>query len=204
LDKVIPLPIKASAADDDPISLDDRDDDALMLMARAGVHRAFEILVRRYQRMALVTAMKYLGDRQSAEDAAQNSFVDLFRSLASYRPEGKLRAYLATIVINHCRMTRRRERGEASMRQLLGGLEAAMAPSRHDDDELQSREAQRLLDAALLTLSPKLREVVVLRYAAGLSHQQIGEALGLRLGTVKSRLFAGIAKLGRALEAVEP
>ncbi len=202
MNKVIALPIEGKRPDG-AISLEERDDDGLMLMARAGVPQAFEILVRRHQRMVLVTAMKYLGNLQSAEDVAQSSFVDLFRSLASYRPEGKLRAFLATIVINNCRMAKRHERSEAGMRQDLIGLESPPAVSTNHERELQSREAQRLLDAALLTLSPKLREVLVLRYAAGLSHQQIGEALGLRLGTVKSRLFAAVAKLGQALETLE-
>jgi RNA polymerase sigma-70 factor, ECF subfamily len=200
LDNVVKLPVKGNAGDS--ISLEDRDDDALMLMARAGMDRAFEILVKRHQRMALGTAVKYLGDRSLAQDIAQSSFVDLLRSLASYRPDGKFRAFLAKIVINNCRMAKRRERSEASLRQELYSLTDGAASSENDEGELQRREQQRLLDAALLALSPKLREVLVLRFAAGLSYQQIGEALDIRLGTVKSRLFAGVEMLGRALEEV--
>jgi RNA polymerase sigma-70 factor, ECF subfamily len=201
LDNVVKLPVKGNASDS--ISFEDRDDDALMLMARAGEERAFEILVKRHQRMALGTAAKYLGERSLAEDIAQNSFVDLMRCLASYRPEGKFWAFLAKIVINNCRMAKRRERSEATMRQGLGALVDGTGLSENDEAELCRREQQRLLDVALLTLSPKLREVMVLRFAAGLSYQQIGEALDIRLGTVKSRLFAGVEMLGRALEEVE-
>ena len=203
LDKVLVLPVKGNGADNNPISLQDRDDDALMLMARAGVNQAFEILVRRYQRMALGTAVKYLGDRLSAEDIAQNSFVDLLRCLASYRPDGKFRAYFAKIVINNCRMANRRERNEVNKRQGLSSLSDELDPSESDEGVLRRREKQRMLDTALRTLSPKLREVLVLRYAAGLSNRQIGEALGIRVGTVKSRLFAGVERLSRELEAME-
>jgi RNA polymerase sigma-70 factor, ECF subfamily len=203
LDKVVVLPIKGRSPASQPTSWEDRDDDALMLMARAGESRAFEILVKRHQRMALGTAIKYLGDRSLAQDIAQISFVDLLRSLGSYRPDGRFRAFLAKIVINNCRMANRHERSEANLRQGLGSLPGGIEPSEGDEGELQRRERQRLLDAALLTLSSKLREVLVLRYAAGLSHQQIGEALGLRLGTVKSRLFAGVEKLSQALEEME-
>jgi RNA polymerase sigma-70 factor (ECF subfamily) len=202
VDRVLVLPVKGNAPDSELISLRDRDDDALMLMARAGVHRAFEILVRRHQRMALGTAIKYLGNRLLAEDIAQNSFMDLFRCLASYRPEGKFRSFFATIVINNCRMANRRERSEAAMREGLFPLGLRTEPTVSDDGELERREEQRLLDATLLTLSPKLREVLVLRFAAGLSHQQIAEALRIRIGTVKSRLFAGMAKLSQALEVI--
>jgi RNA polymerase sigma factor (sigma-70 family) len=159
--------------------------------------------VKRHQRMALGTAIKYLGDRLAAEDIAQNSFVDLFRCLTSYRPQGKFRAFLAAIVINNCRMAKRRERSEAAMRQGLFTLAEETKPAEAGEAALRRREEQRLVDAALLALTPKLREVLVLRYAAGLSQQQIGQALGIRLGTVKSRLFAGVAKLSRALEGME-
>jgi RNA polymerase sigma factor (sigma-70 family) len=203
LDKVIVLPVRGNKPENGPLSLEDRDDDALMLMARAGVDRAFEVLVKRHQRMALGTAIKYLGDRLAAEDIAQNSFVDLFRCLTSYRPQGKFRAFLAAIVINNCRMAKRRERSEAAMRQGLFTLAEETKPAEAGEAALRRREEQRLVDAALLALTPKLREVLVLRYAAGLSQQQIGQALGIRLGTVKSRLFAGVAKLSRALEGME-
>ncbi len=178
----------------------DQDDDTLMMMTRSGERRAFDILVLRYQRLALGIARKYLGDLLLAEDVAQNSFLDLFRCARSYRPEGKLRGFLTRIVINNCRMVRRRVKSEANTHQAFVEQTAVDA---QESPEAYHLEQRRLLDQAVSSLSPKLREVVVLRYAAGLSYQEIAEALGIRLGTVKSRLFAAIAKLGRRLEALE-
>jgi DNA-directed RNA polymerase specialized sigma24 family protein len=137
LDKVIVLPVKGNKPENGPLSLEDRDDDALMLMARAGIDRAFEVLVKRHQRMALGIAIKYLGDRPAAEDIAQNTFVDLFRSLTSYRPEGKFRAFLAAIVINNCRMAKR---SEAAMRQGLYALTEETKPVEAGEAALRRRE----------------------------------------------------------------
>ena len=198
LDKVIRLPLRGAEGQNDPILLED----ALMLMARAGVERAFEVLVRRHQRMALRTAAKYLGDASLAEDAAQNSFLDLLRCVPTYRPDGKFRAFLARIVINNCRMANRRARSEASKRQGFSSMAEEAAPF-VEAPEVGQLERRRLLDAAIRALSPKLREVLILRYAADLSLKEIGETLGLRIGTVKSRLFAGTEKLGKALEEME-
>ena len=202
MDKVVPLPIRGKHVEDRQVSLEERDDDALMLMVRAGEDRAFEVLVRRHQRMALATAAKYLGDPNAAEDAAQNSFLDLLRHATAYRPEGKFRAFLAKIVINQCRMANRRARSEATKQRGLFSLYQTAPPSNHHDT-VRQREQQRLLDEALTHLSPKLRDVIILRYTAALSLKEIGETLGIRLGTVKSRLFAGVEKLSRALEAMD-
>jgi RNA polymerase sigma-70 factor (ECF subfamily) len=150
--------------------------------------------------MALAIAGKYLGDPLFAEDVAQNSFISLFRHAQSYRPEGKLRGFLTKIVINNCRMAKRRMKSEANTHQAFVAQTTAFA---HESPEAYLLEQRCLLDKAVCSLSPKLREVVVLRYAAGLSYQEIAETLGIRLGTVKSRIFAAIAKLSRSLEAFE-
>jgi RNA polymerase sigma-70 factor (ECF subfamily) len=200
VEKVVRLPLSYDDAEKEPISLTDQDDDTLMLMTRSGEGRAFDALVRRYQRMALGIAGKYLGDPLLAEDVAQNSFIDLFRHAHLYRPEGKLRGFLTKIVINNCRMAKRRVKSEANTHQ---AFVAQMTVDSHESPKAHHLEQRRLLDRAVSSLSPKLREVVVLRYAAGLSYREISEVLGIRLGTVKSRIFAAIAKLSRSLEAFE-
>jgi RNA polymerase sigma factor (sigma-70 family) len=202
VNEVVRLPSRGRDARNKPILLKDRDDDALMLMVRAGEDRAFEVLVRRHQRMALGTAMKYLGDPNSAEDAAQNSFIDLLKCVPSYHPGGKFRAFLAKIVINNCRMANRRARSEASKQRGLFSLQQTTPPET-DRDSFGRWEQRRQFNDALSRISPKLREVLILRYAADLSLKEIGETLGIRLGTVKSRLFVGMEKLGQTLEAME-
>lgn len=202
MDEVVRLPFRGKSDANTPFLLEDRDDDALMWMVRAGEDRAFEVLVRRHQRMALGTAMKYLGDSSSAEDAAQNSFIDLLKCAPSYRPDGKFRAFFARIVINNCRMANRRARSEASKQRGFLSLHQASS-AEAECDTLEQQEKQRKVHEGLSRVSPKLREVLILRYAADLSLKEISETLDIRLGTVKSRLFAGMEKLGKILEAVE-
>ncbi|MBN2716244.1 MAG: sigma-70 family RNA polymerase sigma factor [Deltaproteobacteria bacterium] len=198
--KVVRLPLRFDSRKNESISLADLDDDTLMVMTRSGEECAFDVLVCRHQRMVLCVARKYLGDPLYAEDAAQNAFLDLYRHTQSYRPEGKLRAFLTKIVINQCRMTRRRMTSEA---KTLLAFAAQSTMDTLDTPNAYTTEQQRLLDRAVCALRPKLREVVVLRYAAGFSYQEISETLGIRPGTVKSRIFSAIARLGASLEAYE-
>jgi RNA polymerase sigma-70 factor (ECF subfamily) len=175
------------------VALEERDDDELMLCARGGRLEGFDVLVRRHQLRALTVATKYLGDPEEASDAVQNAFVELYRYLPRYRAQGKFTGLLARVVINQCRMAVRQRRTRFR-------VEAAAGAEKQPDEELADqllieREKRRDVERLVARLSPKLREVLVLRLAGGLSYQEIGNALDLRLGTVKSRLFSALAKL---------
>ncbi len=175
------------------VPLDRRTDDQLMLLARGGKPEAFDALVLRHQVMVYRIALKYLGDPMRAQDVAQDCFVELHRALATYSPQGKLVSFLGKITINHCRMALRAERSEhrALNRMLkLDPHAPALAEELLLEDE-RRREVERHLNA----ISPKLREVVILRFGAEMTYKQIAETLQIRLGTVKSRLFAGLEKL---------
>jgi RNA polymerase sigma-70 factor (ECF subfamily) len=179
-------------------ALSARSDDELMLLARGGRREAFDQLVRRHQRGALQLAARYLGNASFAREAAQNAFVELHRGLDRYRPRERFAFYLKRVVLNQCRMLGR------SMRIRERALEnAASEPARASaplpDEALLAREHRLDVDRALQTLSPKLREVVALRYAGEHSLEEVGEILGLPLGTVKSRLFSALEKLRDAL-----
>lgn len=171
----------------------DHSDDELMLLARAGRRDAFDDLVRRHQGFALRVAYKYLGSSAGARDAAQSSFLELYRGLSRYRAEGKFRAYFHRIVVNQCRMAHRRGRRDARL------VEQAAPVLGGEDDVVVSRERRRDVERALLQLSDKLRVVIVLRFAGGLSYQEIADALDVPVGTVKSRVFGGLARLRELL-----
>ena len=68
-------------------------------------------------------------------------------------------------------------------------------------DALLEREQRRTVEKALARLSPKLRDVLVLRFAGELSYKEIAAALGIRMGTVKSRIFSGLEKLNQLMKA---
>ena len=188
--KLISLPTK------EPVEarLSDRSDDELMLLSRSGADRAFEELVRRHQRRVLRVAAKYCGSAAVGADVAQNAFLELYRAVPGYRPRERFSSFLLQIVLNQCRMAQR-----SSTRRDRYVNELALEPTGDagppPDSLLLQAERRREVEAALSHLSPKLRDVVVLRFAADLSYQEIAETLDLPLGTVKSRLFAGLKDL---------
>src|SRR5690349_17874635 len=79
-------------------------DDELALLARGGDRAAFEALVRRHQRAVLSFATRFFGQAAIAADVAQETFLDVLRGLARYRPEGKFAIWLYRIALNRCRM----------------------------------------------------------------------------------------------------
>jgi RNA polymerase sigma factor (sigma-70 family) len=182
-----------------PASVAARDDDDWMLLARSGRPGAFDELVKRHQASVLAVAYRYLGQREAAKDAAQNTFVEVYRRLADYRPQGRFRAYLHRILLNQCRMTVRSRGIRRRFQERLEREEedAAALP----DEQILARERQRQVERALLRLSEKLRAVVVLHFSGELSHADIAEALDIKVGTVKSRLSAALVLLREELEA---
>jgi RNA polymerase sigma-70 factor (ECF subfamily) len=171
-------------------ALERREDDALMALARGGNREAFEQLVVRHQRAVLRIAAKYLGDVSAAKDACQTAFLEIFRDLAQYRPQGRFPHYLRRVVLNQCHQAARR--GRMIERAPLDPV--AISPTQ-PDEAILAEERRRLIDAELAKLSDKLRDVVVLRYAGEHSLEEIAAILELPLGTVKSRLFAAMTAL---------
>jgi RNA polymerase sigma-70 factor (ECF subfamily) len=175
-----------------------RGDDELMLLARGGHPTAFDELVRRHQPRVVRMAARYLGDRAAAADAAQAAFVELYRALPSYRPRGKLQAFLYRVLLNQCRMAWRARRSEARAADVLASepAEASQLP----DEAILAGERTREVETALAELSPKLREVLVLRFASELSYDEIAATLEVPLGTVKRRIFDGMERLRVIME----
>ncbi len=176
-----------------------RDDDDWMLLARNGRPGAFDELVKRHQAAALAVAYRYLGQPDAAKDAAQNAFVEIYRRLPDYRPQGRFRAYLHRILLNQCRMAARSRGIRRRLDERLAHGEEA--PAALPDEQILARERQRQVERALLALSDKLRSVVVLHFSGELSHGEIADALGIKVGTVKSRLNAALVRLRAEMEA---
>jgi RNA polymerase sigma-70 factor (ECF subfamily) len=201
--RLVPAPalgaqtVEPAVVDEAP-PLESRSDDELMLLARGGLDVAFDVVVRRHQARALRVAARYLGRIALAPDAVQNTFLELYRALPGYRPLGRFPAYLYRVLVNQCRIARRSARVE------LRALDRVLADSSEVDtraqDQIILREQRRELERALGTLSEKLLAVVLLRFSAGLSLDEIADALNVPLGTVKRRLFDALRKLHDALE----
>jgi RNA polymerase sigma-70 factor (ECF subfamily) len=198
----IVIPIQPTGPSAGSTPLVELDDDALVLLGRAGRREAFDTLVRRHQERVLRLAHKYLADKGAAHDAAQATFVELFRSLPRYQPRGLFLVFLQRIALNQCRMYGRSRTSRARASDELAWQPEA-PPPQAPDALLLAREQRREVEQALTGLSTKLREVLVLRYANDCSLEEVAQILELPVGTVKSRLFAGLAKLRQKLEEVE-
>jgi RNA polymerase sigma-70 factor (ECF subfamily) len=175
---------------------DSTGDGAELLLACAnGDEEALGSLYDRYGKLSYGVALRVLRNATLAEDAVQDAFLTVWRQAASYdRARGKVSTWILTLV--HRRavdLVRRQRRFNA----------VAMEPPAAPLTPVESLEEVALrseLQAALQTLSSAEREVVDLAYWDGLTQSQIAGALGIPLGTVKSRTFTALAKLREATE----
>jgi RNA polymerase sigma-70 factor (sigma-E family) len=133
-------------------------------------------------------------DASVAEELVQDAFVSLHRRWSSLADPGAAHGYLRTTVINNSRSMLRHRDVEERYRQ-----PAAPEPEGPEERAVQSTEDARVM-AALRTLSRRQQEVLVLRYYADLSEQDIAQTLGLTKGAVKSHAHRGLAALREALE----
>jgi RNA polymerase sigma-70 factor (ECF subfamily) len=188
----------------------DRDPDlelvrALRSARPADRHEALARLYDRHGRRVFNVALRVLGDWAAAQDVAQDVFMNLERSVRSFRYDASFVSWLYRIAVNRAIDHRRREarRPAARLGDLPPGLETGGLPGRPEppsaDRAVGRDEAARRVQAALLRLSPKLRAVAVLRYVEGLSYEELAEALDCSMGTIKSRLNRAHAALTREL-----
>ncbi len=170
---------------------------------------AFEQLVEAYQDKVYALCCRMLGPAE-AEDATQDVFLRVFRSLAHFRRQAAVSTWIYQIALNLCRdrLRHRRRRERLALVSLDDpaddeGHRAKEVPDgrRALDDQVQQRELERVLQRALAALSDKHRTVIVLHDLEGLTYQEIAEIVGCSVGTVKSRLFYARAHLRRLLAA---
>lgn len=193
---VVPIGNAKRVPSSPPLSA--RSDDELMLLCRGGQRAAFAELFRRHQDVALRVAYRSTGDVTAAQDVVQDAFVNLYNARERYQAQGKFVGYLCRIITNEARMLHRK-RGTAKKGALTLRASDAPGAAPPPDDTILNNERQRDLSRALETLSDKIRPVLALRYGAEFSTQEIADSLEIPVGTVKSRLFHGLAQLKSAL-----
>lgn len=174
--------------------------------------RAFNVLVRAYERRVFALVLRMIGNRAEAEDLAQEVFVQVFKAIASFRGESKLSTWVYRIAINLCKnrskYLRVRHAGEQDPidalhdRVPLGGAKGAnVAQVERPDEMIAGKQVERIVQKAILELDPTFRECLVLRDVEDLSYEEIGAITGLPEGTVKSRIHRGRAQLKELVEA---
>jgi RNA polymerase sigma-70 factor (ECF subfamily) len=167
--------------------------------------RAFSALVRAYERRVFALVLRMIGNAAEAEDIAQEVFVQVFKSVGSFRRESKLSTWIYRIAINLCKNRSKYLRvRHASDQEPLepdeGGGAAAFGASERPDDVATGKQVERVVQRALVALEPSFRECLVLRDLEDLSYEEIAEITGLPDGTVKSRIHRARARLKELVE----
>jgi len=173
-------------------------DEELLLAIARGDERALAELYDRLGRVAYGLALRVLRDPALAQDAVQDAFLATWRTAASFDPgRGTASTWVLTLV--HRRavdLVRREERRRGDPLDT-----APVASGDSVDETVEVREQRRNVQAALAQLPPDQRQALELAYYGGLSQSELAERLGVPLGTVKSRMFAGLSKLRDLLES---
>ena len=168
-------------------------DEALLSLVASSDDQALAELYDRFGRVAYGLALRILRDEALAQDAVQDAFLTVWRSADRFLAErAKASTWILTLV--HRRavdLVRREERRRGEP------LERVPEPASDStaEDEAELGLERRLVQEALRQLPPEQREALELGYYGGLTQSQLAEHLGQPLGTVKSRMFSGLARL---------
>jgi RNA polymerase sigma-70 factor (ECF subfamily) len=177
-------------------------DEALIALLERGQEDALAELYDRYGQVAYSLAFRMLRNETLAEDAVQEAFLTVWRKAAAFVPErAKASTWLLTIV--HRRavdLVRREERRRTE--PFAEGVEAASAEGSAADVAWLRLQRERVQDA-LRRLPDEQREALELAYYGGFTQSELAERLGQPLGTIKSRMFAGLSRLRELLGDVQ-
>lgn len=170
---------------------------------RYGDVRAFNEVYARFEEMVYNLAFQLSGNREEAADLTQEIFLRVFRHLGSFGGRSTLKTWIFRIAINHCRD--RLSRWQPATQPIVdetgeGGGAVYADPARGPEDLAVAADEKRRVFQALTRLPQVFREVVVLRDLEGLSYEEIAEVLGVRIGTVRSRIARGREQLRALLE----
>ena len=158
---------------------------------QSGNIAAFGALFRQYERLVFKNAYLITGDREEAEDVLQEVFVSVWKSRHTFNPNrGKLTTWLHRITVNKCLERNRRRKLDTLP---LEGLD--LPATQLTDNVLVTRQEYDKLIEAMNSLDAKHRAVLILRYFNDLSYEEIAKAVGIPLGTVKSRINSGLKLL---------
>ena len=161
------------------------DDEELVSLAREGDRSAFAELLGRHGREVFGLAFRLTHSYELASDVAQETWIRAWRGLPAFRGEAAFATWVYRIAVNTCYDLLRKERRRPS--EAMPDYLDLSDP--RAEDPYTSVELRPSVEAALATLSPDFRAVVVLSDIEGMSLPEVAEALEVPVGTVKSRLF---------------
>ncbi|CAN5847241.1 RNA polymerase sigma factor [soil metagenome] len=188
--------------------LEERNDNDLVAAYRAGDSKALEGLMRRHHDDLIRFLHRLTGDRASAEDVFQDTFLQIHVSADTFDPSRRFKPWLFTIAANKARdlLRRNARRRTLDLDSPIGGRNGAGGATFVDLMQVRvpqpgaavgDAERDSLVQSAVSQLPISLREVLLLAYFQKMSYSQIADTLDIPLGTVKSRLHAAVAAFAR-------
>ncbi len=173
--------------------------------------RAFNELVRTYERRVVGLVTRMLNNRAEAEEVSQEVFVQVFKGIGSFRRDAKLSTWIFSITMNltknrskylALRKTRQQDELGGVIERAAFGDSAKTNASRIErpDEALAGKQIETIVQEAMLEIDPSFRECLILRDVEELSYEEIETITGLPAGTVKSKLFRARNKLREIVE----
>jgi len=156
--------------------------------AASGDEEAFSRLVEAYQRPVYNLAYRMLGNGAEAEDAAQETFLRVYKRLDTYDPKRKFSSWILSIASHHCIDRLRRRRGDPLSTQEIKGSRWIPDPKPKPEERSLANERDAEIRALLEELPTQYRLVIVLRYWQDLSYDDMAQITGATVSAVKSRL----------------
>ena len=172
-------------------------DELLVKQSKTGDYGSFEELVKRYEQKIYALALRFTGNKTDAKDVLQETFLQAFRHLSSFREESRFSTWIYRIAVNQCLMRRRRKKIMKTV-----SLDTPLVTRKHDeltrefpedwsrspDATLDNKELKEKLSGAIDMLPEEYRTVFVLRDMNGLSNEEAAKVLNVSVPAVKSRL----------------
>jgi RNA polymerase sigma factor (sigma-70 family) len=169
----------------------------IIIRAQSGDREAFAILFEQYKNLVYKTAYLMLGESSEAEDALQEIFVQVYKSLSGFDPgKAAFTTWLYRVTFNHC-LNQRRKKGPFTL-----PLEDISPALKSEFPGAQMAE-EEIIQQAIAKLTDKQRAIVILRYFWDLSYAEIAQIMDVPLGTVKSRLNLALKTLRKGIEGQE-
>ena len=186
------------------------EDPAFIENLRAGDETAFETLIDHYSGEIYALLYRLTESREEASDLTQDTFLRVLRSIKGFRGDSGLKTWLFRIAINESRNRfrwwKRRKRDQTiSLDASIGESDTLVSDTLADrsispEDAALAHEREYAINAALLEIRDVYREAIILCDIEGLSYEETSDALGVGIGTVKSRISRGREELRRRLK----
>ncbi len=176
----------------------------------AGDVAAFNTLVRRWEKTIYNFILRYLSDREAAQEGCQKTFIRAYQNLHRLRDTDRLSTWLHQIAVNICKddMRSRSRRKSVSLDQLLAQSDHTFDPATHDhgsnpEECAAANRVNALLNAALQEIPKLQRAVVIMKEYQGLKFSEIAATLAISENTAKSRMYYGLKALRKVFEKWE-